>query len=384
MHEAPADARGEPVWAELRREFPVADRYIYLNHAAVSPLPARAAEAISRCARDFCTQGIVCNREYLELADETRRIAAGLLGTDAGRIAFIKNTTQGLLLAAQGIRWRRGDNVVIPEREFPANVYPWLGLQTRGVETRFVPLMDGRCTARDIEECLDHRTRAVSVSAVSFCSGYRYDLRGIGALCRERGILFVVDGIQAVGALELHVEECLIDVLAADGHKWMLAPQGVGILYVSNEAQERLDVLNLGWRSVENEDDFLGYDMQLKRSAARFEEGTLNLMGIAGLKASLDLITSVGIAAIEARILDIGRQIVEKLEERDYRITSPMGSEERSGIICFAHPQHDTQSVFANLLKQGVVCALRDAAVRVSPHFYNDESDVAGLLRALA
>ncbi|MGA2363174.1 MAG: aminotransferase class V-fold PLP-dependent enzyme [Candidatus Aminicenantales bacterium] len=373
----------ESIWKDFRREFPVAERYVYLNHAAVAPIPRRSAEAIARCAQEFCEKGIVCNRDYLQLVEEARELAARLLGVSAPEIAFVKNTTQGLLIAANGIHWEKGDNVVIPEKEFPANVYPWLSLGAMGVETRFVPLKNEKFTADDIEPFIDIRTRAVSVSAVSFWNGFRCDLRRIGQLCREKGVLFIVDGIQALGALDLCVEECYVDVLSADAHKWLLGPQGIGVLYVSKEAQEKLVVSNLGWKSMEHENDFLNYKIRLKGSAARFEEGTLNIVGIAGLKASLDMILEIGIDAIERRILDLGEQMVRGLVKKGYEIRSPMQGEERSGILCFFHRRFTAQAIFENLLKEEVVCALRDAAIRISPHFYNDERDVNSFLNAL-
>lgn len=370
-------------WDSVRDEFPVVERYIYFNHAAVAPVSKRTAEAVSSCIEEYCRDGIVCNRRFLESVEDTRILAARLVGARQDEIAFVKNTTQGLLIAADGISWKRGDNVVIPEKEFPANVFPWLKLGKQGVETRFVPLKNGIFTAEDIEGLIDGNTRAVSVSAVSFWNGFRCDLRGMGELCRDKGVLFIVDGIQALGAIDLRVEECFVDVLSADAHKWLLGPQGIGILYVSQAAQEKLEVSNLGWRSVEQEGDYLDYAIRLKRSAARFEEGTLNILGIQGLKATLEMILEIGVTNIESRILDLCDRIIGGLVRKGYEIKSPMGYNERSGIISFRHEQFQSKDIFNNLTKAEVVCAMRDGAIRVSPHFYNNERDVEGFLQAL-
>jgi selenocysteine lyase/cysteine desulfurase len=373
----------ERIWTELRREFPVAKKYIYLNHAAVSPIPRKSAEAIARCAQEFCEKGIVCNHDYLQLVEDTRKLAARLVGVSAQEIAFVKNTTQGILLAANGINWRKGDNVIIPEKEFPANVYPWLNLIPRGVEVRFVRYRNGRFTAEDIERLVDSRTRAISVSAVAFGSGFRCNLGEIGRLCKENKILFVVDGIQALGAIDVNVIESCVDVLCADAHKWLLGPQGIGILYVSQGALEKLEVSNLGWKSMEGEGDYSDYTIRLKAGAPRFEEGTLNIMGIAGLKASLEIILSIGVPKIEERILYLCDLISEGLTRKSCQLRSPMEPGERSGILNFTRDKVIPQDIMTKLRDAGVVCALREGGIRVSPHFYNNGADIEGLLKAL-
>jgi cysteine desulfurase / selenocysteine lyase len=375
--------RKEMNWEDLRGEFPVAARYIYLNHAAISPIPRRSVEAIARCAQEFCDKGIICNRYYLKAAEDTRELAARLIGVKAENIAFVKNTTQGILLAANGIRWKEGDNVIIPEKEFPANVYPWLNLISRGVEVRFVQYRNGRFTAEDIGRLVDRRTRAISVSAVAFGKGFRCNLGEIGKLCQDRGILFVVDGIQALGAMDLNVLVNSVDALSADAHKWLLGPQGIGILYLSQNGFEKLEVTNLGWKSMENEGDYLNHTIRLKAGAPRFEEGTLNILGIAGLKASLELILSIGITKIEERVLYLTELISEGVIKKGYQLRSPRGKGERSGIVNFAKDQVASEEIMNDLKNAEVVCALREGGIRVSPHFYNNETDIENFVRAL-
>ena len=235
----------------------------------------------------------------------------------------------------------------------------------------------------DVERLVDKRTKAISVSAVAFGNGFRCNLSEIGKLCKDKGILFVVDGIQALGAMDLKVTESFVDVLSADAHKWLLGPQGIGILYVSDRALEKLNVSNLGWRSMEGESDYLDYTIRLKAGAPRFEEGTLNVMGIAGLKASLEMILNIGISKIEKRIIYLCDLISGGLTRNGYDLKSPMERGERSGILNFAADKVPSQEIMDKLKDAGVVCAIRDGGVRVSPHFYNDESDINSFFKIL-
>ena len=372
-----------PDWNSFRSQFPVTREYIYFNHAAIAPISRILKERVSACMEKYCTQGIVCNREFLEIVEETRRQAAKIINSQASDIAFVKNTTQGLLLAANGIDWNKGDNVVIPDREFPANVFPWLALTRKGVDVRFVPLQNGRFTVNDLEQYVDSRTRVISLSAVSFLDGFRCDLGAIGQFCNDRGILFVVDAIQALGAVDLDVKACHVDLLSADGHKWLLGPQGVGIAYVSKKALDTLSVSNMGWMSMTEESDHLRYDIRLRPDAGRFEEGTLNILGIVGLKAAIDMLLNIGLPVIHERILELLDLLVGGLEEKGYEIRSSMKRDERSGIVSFAHRDLGATDIYERLLKANVVCALRNNAVRISPHFYNDISDIENFLDAL-
>lgn len=374
---------GKPDWNSIRDQFPVTRDYIYLNHAAISPIPLYVREQITECIDWYCYHGIVCNSKFLELADNTRTLAAQLINARASEIAFIKNTTQGIQIAANGIRWQPGDNVLIPENEFPANVFPWLNLVKTGVEVRFIPINDGRFTAEDIVRFIDKRTKAVSVSAVSFTNGFRCDLDAIGRLCKDTGVFFIVDAIQALGALKIDVKKSRIDLLSADAHKWLLGPQGIGISYISDTMLDNIEVSNLGYKGMVDEQDYLDHTIRLKPDASRFEEGTLNITGIIGLKASLELLLSIGILKIEKRLFEITDLLSGKLLSRDFVIKSPPGMHERSGIISFYHKKISTGMIYENLFKANVVCATRDGAIRISPHFYNNNDDVDNFLNAL-
>jgi selenocysteine lyase/cysteine desulfurase len=340
-------------------------------------------EQIASCAQKYCHYGIVGNREFLENVEKARELAARIVHAQASEIAFVKNTTQGILLAANGIKWEKGDNVVLPDKEFPANVFPWLNLTEKGVEVRFVPLRNGGFTVEDIRRLVDKRTRAVSVSAVSFMNGFRCDLPGIGRLCQEKDIFFIVDAIQALGAVDLNVKDCQVDLLSADGHKWLLGPQGIGIAYLSRKALDTLAVSNMGWMSMSDESNHLRYDIRLKPTAARFEEGTLNILGIVGLKASLEMLLDIGVPLIQARILALTDRLISGLAQRGFQVQSSVKTDERSGILSFTHPARAAGDICQQLHEANVVCALRDGAVRISPHFYNNQEDVDRFLKAL-
>jgi cysteine desulfurase/selenocysteine lyase len=377
------DSSGVVDWDSLRGQFPVTRDFIYFNHAAIAPISMRVRDQVSSCMQRYCEYGIVCNREFLDMVEKARELAGRLVNASPSEIAFVKNTTQGLLIAANGIEWQNGDNIVIPDKEFPANVFPWLNLSSRGVEVRFVPKIDGRFAAEDIKNLVDERTRAISVSAVSFIDGFRCNLRDIGRFCRDRGIFFIVDAIQALGAVEIDVQDCHVDLLSADAHKWLLGPQGVGIAYLSQNALDSFVVSNLGWKSMTDESNHLRYDIRLKPGAARFEEGTLNIFGIIGLKATLEMLLSLGIPVIHKRILELNDLLVRGIVERGYEIRSSLKTEERSGILAFKPRERSAEDIYKKLFEAGVVCALRDNMVRLSPHFYNNASDIVKFLEVL-
>lgn len=368
---------------EIRNGFPVTRNWIYMNHAGIAPISRSVYRAMDDMLRDVARNGMANLREWDDVCARTREAAARLMGANASEIAFVKNTSEGILLVANGLVWRHGDNVVIPDRGFPANVYPWLNLQPRGVEVRRVPEVDGRIPLNDLLNAVDDRTRVLSVSSVEFASGFRHDLREIGRFCKSRGVLFLVDVIQSLGALSLDVADAEIDFVSADAHKWLLGPEGIGVFYCSHRARKHLRVLNLGWANVVEPRDFLSYDTTLLPDAQRFECGTLNTVGIHGLRAGLDLLHRVGIENIEARVLSLTDQLCAGLEENGYRVLSSRARGERSGIVVFHHSRIDTESIFRKLTGARVVCAIRGGGVRLSPHFYNTEEEVDRVLEAI-
>lgn len=369
---------------DIRRELPVTKDWIYLNHAAVAPLCRPAAKAMRRLVRDAEENGMVNYDQWNQLYARARRSIATLIGSRSDEIAFFKNTSDGIIAVANGVGWRPGDNVVLANREFPANVYPWLNLQDRGVEIRWVEEKDGRLSVDDFAAAMDQRTRVLTVSSVEFFSGFRNDLSALSELCHQRDVLFVVDAIQSLGALNLDVDALGIDVLAADGHKWLLAPEGCALFFCSRRTLPRLKVSGLGWSGVETAYDFLNYDTTLYPDARRFETGTQNTVGIAGLKGAIDFLLEQGIPAIEQRIIALSDQICEGLRAGGYDILSSRTAEEKSGIVTFSHPQHSAEELYQRLRQQRIITAVRGGRLRFSPHFYNTADEIDQALEVLS
>lgn len=370
-----------------RSLFPVTQHCIFLDHAAIAPVSTRVVEAMNEYLSDVATGGGRREPAWNRRVEQVRAAAAQLCGAAPEEIAFVKNTSEGLLHVANGIRWREGDNVVIPAIEFPANVYPWTHLARWGVETRRVPAPDHRVRVEDLRAAMDARTRVVSVSFVQYARGFRADLEAIGTACRERGVLFCVDAIQGLGALQLDVRQTPVDFFSADGHKWLLAPEGIGLFYLRRERLEDLVPHEAGWYSVVRAEagtgDYSRHDAPLLDSAARFEPGTRNNVGIYGLGAALDLLQEVGLPAIEARVLALTDRLIEGLQRKGYTLRSSLVPRERSAIVAFDSDRFPVRDLQQRLRAADIVVSLRQGALRVAPHFYNTEAEIDALLEVL-
>lgn len=368
---------------DLASEFPILENLNFLSHAGVSPVPARSARAMSDLIDELARFGSIYQGKYYERLKGLRAGAARMLGCSPDEIAFVKNTTEGLILVAEGLGWREGDNIVTAEHEFPANVYPWRSLARRGVELRVVPERRWRFELEDFARAIDERTRLLTVSAVEFSTGFRMPLAELGRLCRERGVLFCVDAIQALGAMQFDVKRWGIDFLSADGHKWLLGPEGFGIFYCRRERIEALSNCILGWAGVEDPSDYDRTDQEHARDARRFEEGTYNLAGAMGLAESVDLLLEVGLERIERRVLDLTRRLIEGLRARGCEVFTPAEDHQRLGIVSFRHPGQPSDRLHERLMERRIVVAYRRGWIRVSPHFYNSEEQIDELLKAL-
>jgi selenocysteine lyase/cysteine desulfurase len=365
--------------------FPVTKQYIYMNHASIAALPQTANWAMQRFLNDHCFHGTGLFEEWMTIDQRVRERFARLINAQPEQVCFTRNTSAGLVTVATGLAWKPGDNIITASGEFPSNVYPWLNLQSRGVEVRFVPCKEGRILLEDIEARIDERTRLISLSSVEFATGFRNNLAAVGKVCREHGILFGVDGIQSLGALQLDVQACQIDFLAASSPKWLMGPIAVGILWISPELLPQLEIAERSWRSFIDPFDFYNYQQPLKESAERFEGGTNNFTGLVGLDASLAMFETVGISAIEARILGLTWRLAQGLQALGYPLISPLGEGERSGILCFrARPGGLPVEQMCERFKEArIIVIQRDDGVRVSPHFYNTEAEVDRLLTVL-
>lgn len=367
----------------LRAQMPVAERWAYFDHAAVAPISKPAAEAVRAWCDQALADGDTRWPEWSRRCEATRDAAARLVGADRDEIALVPNTTAGIGLVAEGLDWRPGDNVVTLADEFPSNAYPWLNLASRGVETRRVPTENGRLDLDTLAAACDARTRIVSVSWVGYATGCRQDVERIVEIAHGRGALMMLDAIQGLGAFPFDVRETPVDFLAADGHKWMLGPEGAGIAYIRREHLDRLRPLGVGWHSVVHATDYTRIELDLKPSAARYEGGSQNMVGMLGFGASLDLLLDLGVEQIAAAILDITDRSCERLKRIGATIVSDRSPSHRSGIVAFELTGHDPLAVKKHCLTRNVVLSSRAGRLRISPHAYNNVDDLDRLVEAL-
>lgn len=371
-------------WDEFRRQMPVASRWAYLDHAAVAPWTAPARDALRAWADDLAANGDTNWPAWARRLEHLRAAAARLLGATHEEIALVRNTTEGINLVAEGFPWRDGDNLVTPADEFPSNLYPWMNLASRGVETRRVAAAAGRVRLEDLAAACDARTRLVAVSWVNYASGWRQDLEALCELAHRRGALLCIDGIQGLGVFPLDVRQTPIDFLSADGHKWLLGPEGAGIFYLRREHLDLLRPLGVGWNSVVQANDFSHIELNLKSSAARYEGGTYNLGGLLALGASLDVLLALGIENIAARVLEITELACQRLAGIGATIASCREPPHASGIVAFELPGRVPADARKRCLEAGVALGVRGGRLRISPHAYNNSDDIERLAAALA
>ncbi|MEM1043450.1 MAG: aminotransferase class V-fold PLP-dependent enzyme [Bacteroidota bacterium] len=368
--------------ADLRRHFPHTEQWTYLDHASTGPLSQPVMDAVGT----FLGQRHRTNpNNYFDVAptvERARERLGYLLGAPADRVEFAPNTSAALNVLAQGLDWQPGDRIAVPGCEFPANVYPWLGLRARGVELDFVPHERGAFTLDAVEQTLRPETRLVSVSWVQFLSGFRADLAAIGSLCRDRGILFCVDGIQGVGALRIDVADLPVDFLACGGHKWVMGMQGTAFFYVTEALQTRLRPVR-GWLNGPLDwNDFLSYPTDFYDDAQRFRGGTLNHAGIVALDAAVGLHLEAGRAWCEAQVLERSAQVAAGLDRLGLRRYGSEDDWHASGIVAAEHP--DPEAVFDLAQQRGIALAVRDRKLRLAPTWYNTPDEVDRALEAVA
>ena len=282
----------------IKKEFPVTEEIIFFDHARVAPLPERVRKVVNEFINDATQFGTAHYETWMLELEQTRKKFAQLINANLNEVAFVKNTSEGISIVANGFDWQPGDNVVIPDIEFPANVYPWWNLKKRGVETRMVKTIKGKALFDDLVKQIDSRTRILSISSVQCNTGFRSDLNRIGAFCKEKGVLFFVDAIQSLGVLPMDVKKDHIDFLSADGHKWMLSIEGLGGFYISQQALDKIRPVTIGWGNVVKAEDFMNYDFTLKKDAKKFEEGTPNTISAHAFGAALGLLLETGITNI--------------------------------------------------------------------------------------
>ncbi len=360
-------------------EFPLRQDICYLNHAAVGVWPARTAAAVRAFADENLHQGAAGYPGWLQRERQLRRQLARLIHAGSeDDIALVKNTSEGLSLIAFGLDWQAGDNIVSTRHEFPSNRMVWQALEGQGVELRLVDVETAADAEAALAEQIDARTRLLSVSSVQYVSGFRLDLECLGGICRRQGVLFCIDAIQSLGALDVDVRRCRADFVVADGHKWLLGPEGLAVFYSRPEARERLRLLQYGWHMVERCGDFDAPTWRPAASARRFEPGSPNMLGIHALAASLSLFEEIGMQKVEKLVLDRARAL-RRLIRADDRLVLTTSDDpcRQSGVVCFRGRGRDERWhawLYRELMQGGVICALRDGAIRLSPHFYTPDS----------
>jgi len=365
--------------AKYRAEFPVTGELIYLNHAAVAPLCRATADAMKALADDACRFGSLHYDEWMESYSGLRRATARLIHASADEIAIVKNTSEGVATVAIGLDWKTGDRVIAFREEFPANYYPWLRLERRGVAITWLSIYD---PLEKIAAAIPG-ARLLAISHVNYLSGYRVDLDSIGELCNRYGCFFFVDAIQGMGAFPIDVEAAHIDALAADGHKWMLGPEGNGVLYVRRRWLDAIEPVEFGWTNPANYADYSSRDMTLRSDAGRYECGTLNTVGCFGQRAAIEFLLEVGIENIAPAVLARADQLERGVRAKGYEVMVARTQENGSGILSFRHPSVDCRTLVSDLRRNKIMAAPRQGWVRASPHFYIGEEDIEQVLRIL-
>lgn len=369
----------------MHPEFPLDDNIVHLNHAGVGPWPRRTVAAIARFAEENMRLGSKHYARWLEVEHDLRAQLRWLINADSpDDIALLKNTSEALSMVAYGIDWRPGDNVVTSRQEFPSNRIVWESLRPRfGVEVRLADLREDATPEAALLAHIDDNTRLLAVSSVQYASGLRMDLDAIGQACRAQNILLCVDAIQTLGAVPFDVPTCGADFVMADGHKWMLAPEGVALFYCKPARREQLRLSQFGWHMIEHHNDYDRMDWQPARSARRFEAGSANNMGIHALNASLSLLREEGLASIHDRIASNISYLYGSLSALGMEMITSKAPERRAGIITFRHPRKNNRAIYAHLQAAGVLCAQRAGGIRFSPHFYTPTERLERALDAL-
>jgi cysteine desulfurase / selenocysteine lyase len=370
--------------------FPVLRDWHFFNHAGVCPLPKVAADAFRTYAAQAEAGAYLATHWYADI-EKLRIASAQLINAHRDEIAFVKNTSEGISIVANGLDWQWGDRIVTTNVEYPANVYPWMEVvRTRGAKLVMVEEETDANGARHVpvEKILkaadDPRTKVVALSHVEYASGQRHDLAKIGSFCRENDRLFCVDAIQSLGVLPVDVEAMKIDYLSADGHKWLLGPEGAGVFYCRRELIERTRPVMVGWMNVIDAQNYGDYNYTLRSDAQRFECGSYNVPGLLSLRASLEMLKGLGAGATSQRVRELTDRLIEKLKAKGYQVLSPRDKWQWSGIVSFASPKHNHEQIVLDLRKkQRTEIALREGRLRASPHFYNTDEQMDRLAQRL-
>ncbi len=367
---------------DLNQTFGIDPGIIYLNHAAVSPWPLCATDAIIRFAQENAYTGAEHYPSWIKKEAQLRKQLQTLINAPSSDdIALLKNTSEALSIVAHGLSWQAGDNVVISDEEFPSNRVVWESLKSQDVEVRQVALRPTSDKAISPEEALinatDNKTRLLSISSVQYASGIAVNLQVLGEHCKDKNILFCVDAIQTVGAMPTDVQAIHADFLMADGHKWMLGPEGLALFYSKSEQREQLELHQYGWHMLENPSDFEKKEWRVTKSARRFECGSPNMLGIHALSASIELLLNTGLEKISDNVCHNSRYLMEKLSElHGVNLITPTEEGRFAGIVTFNVENKSHSELFEHYREQRVICAVRGGGIRFSPHFFTGKQSL--------
>ncbi|MGI9036064.1 MAG: aminotransferase class V-fold PLP-dependent enzyme [Pyrinomonadaceae bacterium] len=369
----------------IRAAFPAAEKYCYLNSAAVAPLPTVAVDAVIRQLKDVSENGSLNYPNWIETKTSARKLVAEMLNVKLQQIAFMRNTSDGFATVANGLDWSEGENIVTFEREFPANFYAWRRIRDAyGVQLRLCPERDGRIDLDEFINLIDANTRLVAISAVQFASGFRADLERIGRAARKAGALFAVDIIQGFGAVEFDLPSQFVDVASGASHKWLCAPEGCGILYLSDRARELIKPTLVGWISVEEPWDFEDFEQSFKPNALAWESGTGSSALFYGLEQSLKLLRETGLKNIENYLEELSDYLCELAAQKNYDIISSRARGEKSQIVCLKHRGNLSSNEIAKRLElENIIVSPRGERLRIAPHFFNNREDIERLIKNL-
>lgn len=356
---------------DLSTEFNLDDNVIYLNHAAVAPWPARTEKAVNAFCRENVTIGSKKYAHWLTVENRLKNQLAQLINAPSvDEIALVKNTSEALSFVAYGLDWATGDKVVTSDEEFPSNMIPWESLANQGVQVNKVHLKDADDPTAALISQLDDQTKLLTISSVQYASGLRVDLERLGHACQDKGILFCIDAIQSIGAFPVDVQKYNADFMMADGHKWMLGPEGLGVFYCRQSAINKLKLTQYGWHMVEEMGNYDNPEWTTASSARRFECGSPNMLSIHALSASISLLLDIGMDTVSKEVIKRGQYVIEKVLQNPSLelLTNP--DNEGNNIIVFKSKNGSTDSLFDDLTARQVVCAKRGGGIRFSPHFY--------------
>ncbi|MGM0599924.1 MAG: aminotransferase class V-fold PLP-dependent enzyme [Candidatus Rifleibacteriota bacterium] len=370
---------------EFREKFfPVTADSIYLNHAAIGPMTLYTSRAFQKYCQICSKKGEKHWEKTINIVEGTRARIADYIGCEINEVAFSKNVSEGLSMLANGIEWNSGDEILIADIEFPSNVYPWLNLEQKGVNVKYIKSEDGRVDLQQIKEAINKKTRLVSLSSVQFFSGYRANIDEIGKFLKKNNILFAVDSVQQFGAFPLNVEN--VDFMACAAHKWLMCGEGLGFVYCRKELAESLKQSVVGWQSVEDWTNFFKHELKLKPGATRFETGGMSIAGIYALNQSLKFIEQIGLKNISDHILELSNLTRQLARERDYALATGINeplAENCSGITSFAIINHDENYLAGQLEKKDIIVSAREGHLRISPTFYNNQHEIYCLFNSL-